>query len=59
MYKMTVINNEKLETIEGGQSITGTLVNAFTSAGKLIFDIGKSLGSSMRRIFSRNLCQIL
>ena len=44
---MKRLNNEKLESIEGGQSITGTLINAFTSAGKLILDIGRSFEAQL------------
>lgn len=55
---MKLLDNEKLETIEGGESVSGALINAFTSAGKFLFEVGRSLGSSIRRIFSSRLCQI-
>ena len=54
---MQVINNEEeLLTIRGGINITGSYINAIVSAIKLVFDIGKGPGSSMRRGFGRNLC---
>ena len=42
--------------IKGG-AISITLVNAFISLGKLTFDIGKSLGTALRRGF-KNVCKI-
>ncbi len=51
---------EKLELIEmtGGFSITGALIKELTNAGKAIYDLGRSLGSSIRRISSNKLCPI-
>lgn len=55
---MEKIDNERLMLIVGGFSITGTIVNAFVSAGKFIYELGRSFGSAIRRIGSKNLCQI-
>lgn len=53
MIKLT--KNELIE-IEGGFNITGTLLNSITKGVSVIMDIGRSLGSSIRRIMSGNLC---
>ncbi len=55
MYKL---NNQELLTITGGFSITGSIINAFVTAGKFIFDAGRSLGSSIRRINGNKLCSL-
>ena len=47
---MDKIEREELKELIGGTSITGTIVSAFTSAFKTVFEFGKSLGSSIRRI---------
>lgn len=54
---MQIINkDEELLAIRGGIKISGSYINAIVSAIKLVFDIGKGLGSSMRRGFGGNLC---
>jgi len=56
---MEKINNEQeLMLIVGGFNITGTIVNAFVSAGKFIYSLGQSFGSAIRRIGSKNICPI-
>lgn len=55
MNKIT--NDEELMCIIGGFNWTGTVINAITSAGKFIYSVGQSLGSSLRRIGSKNLCK--
>ena len=47
---------EALDVVGGG--ITGTLINAFLSAGKFIYGLGQSFGSGLRRIGSNNLCPL-
>ena len=47
---------EEKEIIGGG--ITGTILNAFTSAGKFIFNLGQAFGGGLRRIGTRNLCPL-
>lgn len=53
---MNKLDNSELMLIVGGFSITGTIINALTSAGKFIYSLGQSLGTSIRRISSNNLC---
>ncbi len=51
------LTKDELKNIDGG-SLTGTLISAFTSGVKTLFDIGKSLGNSIRRIAEGKLCEI-
>lgn len=51
-------SEKELMLIVGGFNITGTIINAFTSAGKFIYNLGQSLGSAIRRIGNNNVCQI-
>lgn len=53
---MKEIEAKKLLEIKGGFDITGTILNAIVSGIKTIFEIGKSIGSAVRRIESNNLC---
>lgn len=53
-----IFNEEDLMLIVGGFNITGTIVNAFISAGKFIYSLGQSLGTSLRRIGTNNICRI-
>lgn len=53
---MREIQKEKLETIQGGISITGTLINAFARGIEVLLDLGRSLGSAFRRAKDNNLC---
>lgn len=56
---MNKIDNDKdLMLIVGGFNITGTIVNAFLSTGKFIYSLGQSFGSAIRRIGSKNICQV-
>jgi hypothetical protein len=52
-----MINKEELILIKAGASkISGTFINSIVKLGNLIFDIGKSLGSSIRRTLNKNYC---
>jgi len=56
---MKEINNEKeLLSIEGGMDISGSLINAFNVGIKTILEVGRSFGTSIRRLISGNLCKI-
>ena len=49
---------KELRNIDGGLSISGTLINAFANGIKTVFDIGRSLGNSIRRLKEDKLCEI-
>ena len=56
--EMNNLDDNKLRETYGGENITGTLVSAFTDGIKVIFEVGRSLGFSIRRISGSNLCPI-
>lgn len=53
-----IADNHELMLIVGGLNVTGTLINAFTSAVKFIYSTGQALGSAIRRIGSNDLCPL-
>lgn len=50
--------NEDLKELCGGTTISGTVINGFVSLIKVLYDAGKSAGSSLRRMFDNNLCPL-
>ena len=46
---------ELLEVV-GGRSISGTLINAFTSTFKMVYGFGQDFGGAIRRFKKRTLC---
>ena len=58
MNNMDKLDNRELRTIEGGETISGTLINAFVSGIKAVLDVGRSLGTAIRRIKDKQLCEI-
>lgn len=51
------LNDRELKTIIGG-SITATFINAIVKGFELIIEIGRSLGSSIRRVASGKSCSV-
>lgn len=51
-------DNNALMLIVGGFNLTGTIVTSFLNTGKFIYELGRSFGSAIRRIGSKNVCQI-
>lgn len=64
MYRlkdMRSLEQKELYCLIGGSngvSLTGTLVNALTGAIKALFDVGRNLGSAIRRISCDEMCPI-
>lgn len=54
--RLSVINDIELKSVVGGINVSGTLVKAFSSAINTILEVGRSLGSAIRRVLGRNLC---
>ena len=50
------LSKHELQMIEGGRSISGTLINAFTSAFKTVYGFGQDFGGAIRRFRKRTLC---
>ena len=55
---MKNIDENELMNTYGGDSITGTLVNALVDGVKALFDVGRSLGFSLRRLSGNDLCPL-
>ncbi len=53
---MELTNNE-LKKIVGG-NITGTLLNSIIKGMTTIIDLGRSLGTAIRRIKSNSFCKV-
>lgn len=55
---MREIEEKKLEQINGGTTVTATMVNAIMNVIKIIKETGYSLGSGIRRISENNICPL-
>lgn len=51
-----MIDKEELLEIFGGASISGTLINSFVRVINTVLDVGRSLGTAIRRVISSTLC---
>ncbi len=51
-----IIDDKKLLNIKGGFKITATLINAVRQAFTYLTDLGRSIGSSIRRIQTKRYC---
>ena len=50
--------HKKLISIVGGLNISGTLLNAFSTGIKTLYEFGQSVGTAIRRIRTKTLCKI-
>ena len=55
---MKKIENEKLDEIKGGETLTGPIINGIVSIIKILYDAGYALGSGIRRISENDLCPL-
>lgn len=55
---MIKLNKNELYDINGGVSISGTLISAVTRGINTLLDLGRSFGTAIRRIGSNNLCPV-
>lgn len=55
---MKKLNNDEMLKIVGGSTLSSTLISALTRAGNIIIDIGRSLGSAIRRIYEGSSCPL-
>ncbi len=49
---------KNLDEIVGGTTLSGSIINAFTNILDLIINIGRGLGSSIRRISENKVCPL-
>ena len=54
---MRELDKKELLNVEGG-SISGTMINSITRGINTLLDMGRSLGSAIRRIGSGNVCPL-
>lgn len=52
------LKKDELIQIYGGANISGTLINSIVRGIEAILDLGRSLGSSIRRIGNNNICSL-
>ena len=56
---MKILKKEEMIKLSGGNSyLTSTFISAITRAGNSILEIGRSLGSAIRRIYEKNSCSL-
>lgn len=55
---MKELKKEELLNINGGTTISASLLNAASRAITLIINMGRSLGSAIRRTFNGKLCRV-
>lgn len=55
---MIELKNDELMTIKGGFSISGSLLNSFSSLIKSILEVGRGIGSSIRRVEENKVCPL-
>ena len=52
-----VLHKEEMEVIVGG-GITSSMINAISKAITVIYELGKSTGSAIRRIVTKSYCPV-
>ncbi len=55
---MAVLTKEQLLKIEGGVTISGSLISSMVRGITVILDLGRSLGTAIRRAVSNSLCPL-
>ena len=50
------LNSEELLQIEGGSSITASMVSAIVDGFQKIFELGRAFGSAISHFVKRNFC---
>lgn len=55
---INILENKELLQIRGGLSLTGTLLSYIIKGFNTILELGKTLGSSIRRIKSKSFCSL-
>ena len=53
-----ILEKESLIKIEGGGLLSGTVLNALIKGVGTILDLGRSLGTALRRLKTGNVCPV-
>lgn len=56
--KLEALDHNMLCQIIGGAAVSGTLINAITSGLKLLLELGRSLGTAIKRISNKKTCSV-
>ncbi len=56
---MIKLDEEKLSLLKGGTTtVSSAVINAFTSIIKVLYDVGRGVGSAIRRFSEGDLCPL-
>lgn len=55
---MREIDKKEMMDIEGGTSFSASMMNAIYKTIEIIYSIGESLGSYIRRVTEKKMCDI-
>ncbi len=58
MVSMQVLEEKELLQIVGGINITASLLSAIVRGVNTIYEIGKSVGSALRRVQAGKICPV-
>lgn len=53
---MRELSKNEMKSIKGGGTISGSLFSALAKGFNVFVDMGRALGSSIRRLVSNNMC---
>ncbi len=49
---------KQLKSVKGGSNLSSALIETFTSTFKVVYEFGQNFGTSVRRIITKNLCDL-
>ena len=52
----TIKNEQELYEINGGINFSSSMLNAIATTARFVLEIGRSIGSALRRSTSKNVC---
>lgn len=55
---MRNLDKSEMIQINGGSTISSAFVSSLTRAGTILLEIGRSLGSAIRRMYEGNICPL-
>lgn len=55
---MRELNNKELMSVEGGAGITAAFLNAASRAVSTLMELGRSLGTAIRRAVNGSVCPV-
>lgn len=58
VINMVTLTEKELKQVVGGLDLTSGILNSFVRAFEIVLEIGRSLGTSIRRIGGSKICEI-